>query len=697
MRTLSRTNGVSRRLATLKLAALTPKELANEIESEAREMFHLESASLLFDSESSSGVKDPYITSTGVAIPFEHGLLLGNCPPPLNDDWLHQAREFAAQMGALIEMHTSLLISKRRGAQLKALYETASKLAENLDVEVVLTTIIERARNLLDTSLAYITLVDADNKVVRMSVSVGHHTATFMEVALPIGAGIGGMVARSQQPAFSRDYLNDEILSHHSVTDDLVRLEGIRSILGVPLRSRARTVQGVLYVANRSPHDFTSEEVALLASLGDLAALALENARLYQEAVNSAAASVNDRALAERHLQELERVHGVHRGLTEVLLADEGIAGVARSLALALQANIVISDWRHVVLAHDGSIAEVIDERGNLSQRFLNNREIREALRVCTTDYSTVVAKERWSVAPIVARQEVMGFIWASMRLGAPMDVSVFKTCLEQAARVVALELLREQAEEETERRLRKDFMYDLLSDRPASQIVLRNRARQLGYQSDRPHRPVLFGISDTGEHREPFVERARELISEANSAGFVAIYGTHVMLFLAEANRDDLIDRVEQALDTLSSHGISATATICRLSKGLADDRATLMAAMRLQELLGGRRLIWLEGLEVLSMLFDSAQPGRLREFTQLALAGIAGQPALVQTLDAYYRAGGNRALAARKLNVHINTVRQRLQRIEELIGGSVDAPERAVPMRLALLALEATPVRID
>ncbi len=81
MRTLSRTNGVSRRLATLKLAALTAKDLANEIESEAREMFHLDSASLLFDSESSSGVKDPYITGAGVAIPFEHGLLLGNCRP----------------------------------------------------------------------------------------------------------------------------------------------------------------------------------------------------------------------------------------------------------------------------------------------------------------------------------------------------------------------------------------------------------------------------------------------------------------------------------------------------------------------------------------------------------------------------------------------------------------------------------------
>ena len=45
-------------------------------------------------------------------------------------------------------------------------------------------------------------------------------------------------------------------------------------------------------------------------------------------------------------------------------------------------------------------------------------------------------------------------------------------------------------------------------------------------------------------------------------------------------------------------------------------------------------------------------------------------------------------RALAARQLNVHVNTLRYRLERIESLVGGPVDDPCRAVPLRVAMLA---------
>jgi DNA-binding PucR family transcriptional regulator len=56
--------------------------------------------------------------------------------------------------------------------------------------------------------------------------------------------------------------------------------------------------------------------------------------------------------------------------------------------------------------------------------------------------------------------------------------------------------------------------------------------------------------------------------------------------------------------------------------------------------------------------------------------------------TLHAYYEAAGNRAEAARRIGVHVNTLRQRLERIEAIAGGSIDESTRALPLRLALLA---------
>src|SRR5260221_7738496 len=67
-------------------------------------------------------------------------------------------------------------------------------------------------------------------------------------------------------------------------------------------------------------------------------------------------------------------------------------------------------------------------------------------------------------------------------------------TSIEQAARVVALELLREREAVETERRLRRDFMYELLSDRSAGPIALQPRARQgLPDYGSGPPPPVIL------------------------------------------------------------------------------------------------------------------------------------------------------------------------------------------------------------
>jgi DNA-binding PucR family transcriptional regulator len=65
------------------------------------------------------------------------------------------------------------------------------------------------------------------------------------------------------------------------------------------------------------------------------------------------------------------------------------------------------------------------------------------------------------------------------------------------------------------------------------------------------------------------------------------------------------------------------------------------------------------------------------------------------MDALHAYYESGGNKANAARRLSIHVNTLRQRLDRAHELLGGSIDDSIRAVPLRLALLVREVLPRR--
>jgi hypothetical protein len=625
----------------------------------------------------------PRRTAAGVLVPVAGGALLATGRP--EPGWETPARELGRQVSMLLRAHEALLAKRRHEAELAALYETAGQLTSHLDVEHVLTTIAEKARSLLGADLAYITLLDREAGVVRMRVSAGHRTPGFLEIVLPLGAGVGGMVAGSARPAYSADYLNDERLSHHAATDEAVRREGIRSILGVPLRGRGG-VLGVLYVANRSVHVFGADEVRLLKSLGDHAALALDNARLYEEAVRAARASAASEAVAAARLEELERAEEVHHGLTDVALAGEGVEGVARGLAAALELGVVVTDWRHAVLVQVGC-PELVDPQGWLSAAFRRRLEVRRALADCGRTYATAAAGEGRLVAPIVARREILGYVWAR-RLGADQpSPSLLATGLEQAARVVALEMLRERAAAETELRLRRDFVHSLLADPPVERAVLLRQARQIWPHFERPHRPVILRM--TGEDARP--DHARQLVAEARPDDFASVYGSHVVVMLGETDQAAAAEAVERLHAALARNGLGVAAVVGGLCRELDQDRETLRGALRLQELLGPRPTLWLEGREVLTVLFDPDSRPRLRRFLDQTLAPLAGQPALIATLGAYYEAAGNRALAARRLGIHVNTLRYRLERVEALLGSSIDEPSRAVPLRVALLAREA------
>jgi DNA-binding PucR family transcriptional regulator len=121
---------------------------------------------------------------------------------------------------------------------------------------------------------------------------------------------------------------------------------------------------------------------------------------------------------------------------------------------------------------------------------------------------------------------------------------------------------------------------------------------------------------------------------------------------------------------------------------RGLTQTRSAILTASHLLELLSPRRIVWTEGLEPLALLFDSSNRERLDSFVQRALAPLKGKEELMATLMGYYDAAGNRTDAARTLGIHVNTLRGRLERIEQMVGGSVDEASRALPLRLALLA---------
>jgi len=95
-------------------------------------------------------------------------------------------------------------------------------------------------------------------------------------VRIPFGRGFAGRVAASRAPVRIDD------LEEWDVLNPLLAEKGLKSLLGVPLLVEGRVI-GVMHVGKFTRHQFTEDETRLLQLVGDRIALAVDNARLFEE------------------------------------------------------------------------------------------------------------------------------------------------------------------------------------------------------------------------------------------------------------------------------------------------------------------------------------------------------------------------------------------------------------------------------
>lgn len=183
----------------------------------------------------------------------------------------------AARVRELIERQ------RRRERELSSLYATARSVTVLRGLDEVLSSVVRHAHDLIGTDITYLTVLEKDASHLRVRATAGTLSPGFDEsVHAPAHIGIAGRVARTRAPYWESDYLASTEIVHDPVVDRAIEAEGIVSMLGVPLIAGDRFL-GTLIAANREERPFVRDDVALLSAFGDHAAVALENARLYDE------------------------------------------------------------------------------------------------------------------------------------------------------------------------------------------------------------------------------------------------------------------------------------------------------------------------------------------------------------------------------------------------------------------------------
>src|SRR4051795_10855998 len=371
-----------------------------------------------------------------------------------------------------LEVREAFEARRRRESELSALFDTAGDLAALRGVDSVLTAIVRRARQLLGTDVSYLTLNDDARGDTYMRVTDGSVSARFQALRLPLGAGLGGLVAQTASPYATASYFSDARFRHTDDITDGVDDEGLVAILGVPLIRGSRVI-GVLFAADRSERTFDRSEVALLCSLAAHAAVALDNARLLEET----RAALDELSATSRELRahsaSVERAAGAHDRFIDLVLRGGGMEDVAVAVTEVLGGRLTVLD-------QDGRATPIGGASGPPDPA--------GALTLSRTTGRTVRDGDWWTAAVTVDNELLGGLMLCREDELSDSDQRI----LERAALVTALLLLIRRSAGEAEHRVRGELLGELLTTPFRDPEGLRERARRLGADLDRPHAVVV-------------------------------------------------------------------------------------------------------------------------------------------------------------------------------------------------------------
>ena len=567
-----------------------------------------------------------------------------------------------------LQVRDAFAARRRRESELAALFDTAGDLAALRSVDDVLTAIVRRARQLLGTDVSYLTLHDDARGDTYMRVTDGSVSARFQSLRLPMGAGLGGLVAQTAAPYATARYFADPRFQH---TDDInggVAEEGLVAILGVPLVRGSRVI-GVLFAADRNERLYDRSEVSLLGSLAAHAAIALDNARLLEETRTALEELSTATRELRAHTTSVERAAGAHDRFIDIVLRGGGVEDVAAAVTEALGGRITILDEHGRGTPSPASDDLPPDPAAALTLARSTGRTVRDG---------------SWWTAAVTVGAELLG----GLVLHRDDELSDSdQRILERAALVTSLLLLIRRTASEAESRVRGELLEELLGPALRDPDGLRERARRLGADLDRPHAVVVVLVEERS--------RGRALAAATHLAavrgGLAGLNDGRVVLCLPGQEPGAAAAQVCRELGTAVGRPVTAggagpaqgPAAVAPAHVEAQRCASTLVALGRAGQAasadeLGFVGLLVGEGRDVRG--FVTATLGPVLDYDERRGTDLVG------TLRAWFDAGGSPARAAEALQVHVNTVTQRLERVGRLLGRGWSAPERGLEVDLAL-----------
>lgn len=457
-----------------------------------------------------------------------------------------------------------------------------------------------------------------------------------------------------------------------------VTLDGAVWAWALPLRGLGDEAGHLIVAADSEPSE---HEQFLLQALGQQTGVALANARLHaKERATAENLRASNAALAET-VHALRRTTDIHDRFTKVAVADQGRDGIATALYELTGFSVAIEDRYGNLRAWAGPHRpEPYPKDPRARREQLLRRVLREGKPISDGGRLLAVANPRPDVVGVIA------LIDASAAAG---DQELL--ALEYAATVLSMELVRLRSLAETELRLRRDLVEELLggTDEPSALA----RANALGYDLERTHRVLVIEGRARAQDQDVFFHAVRRAARTLSIGSMLVTRGERVVVL-----SDRAVPWEQLRTTVLTEMGGGR----CRIGIGGPCDQpdqfprsyreATL--ALKMQGAArGSDQALAYEDLGVYQILGELEDLGTVERLVRRWLGSLIDYDArkhsgLVDTLAQYMECGGNYNATADALCVHRSTLKYRLQRIREISGLDLTDPDTHFNLQLATRA---------
>lgn len=599
--------------------------------------------------------------------------------------------------------------------EIDALLRFSKYLSSNTDdLEVVLENILEELKSIIDVESCGVLLYDPDRKMlVLQKPAFGVSDEHFTSYALPTdteteeGIGVAVKVFLTGKP-----YICNMTDHDHVTNQELARIFGARSSLSVPLVVDNRRT-GVIHAINKKNDSFTQDDARLLELLAYQLAIVIENARLFEQ--------------LEKKNELLRHSMDVHNKLTRLVLRDKSFDEIIFSLVQLIDRDIIVQDQFFKVLgSHVTGEEDIFLLEQAMSENLWNDPDFRNLMHRVNNYKQAMLIKpfpgsginRSRLIAPITLAGNILGYV-SILESDHQQLGEMEYLAIEHAVTVFTLKMMQGKIAYEAKEKVSGDFLDDLINGSYHSPKEMIQRAAYLGrdlaglcqvlyvdidddsYYSEKQRGDKNFGSQLKGR----VFDIAKNYVEEKLPSSMIGIKSDALVVVAQYPGEDafpELVDIASHIKERIKQMvpGVTVSIGIGKVSASIEEIKTSYQEARRaifIARKFGGKdRVITYESLGAYRLLFSIENDEDLKKFVDLTLGPLMehdrekNNQILIDTLRQYLLANCNNQRTADNLYIHLNTLKYRLKKIQQVAGIDLNDPETRLNFQLALKVLE-------